>query len=606
MTKWRWVVALTAFAIFGSSAPAEAVQVTSLRLETITGAPVGDVIPVFLGTDIARFRAERNYANGVYIRAETLVPGTFFLLAFAPPEGGSLVPGRYTGAGPLPLGDPAKPRLSVSGSDCDDLTGSFEVFQIAYDADGQVLSFWATFQANCGAQHPGLLGEIRFAADVGLALHGPSRVSAIESRELVVNVAVGSESAGPILLTAESLPSGAVFEDRGDGTGSLRWTPEVSQFGAHTIAFMATDAAARTDRVLTRIQVTASNDSIDGATRVETLPFSTVIDSVHATADPTDPACGGGGWTLWYALKVPRGTEIEIRVESGIVGVFAGAPTALVQVACDRNAVRFTAAAGEEYSIVVVGTDTLLIDEVPPPPANDDFDRATLVSTLPFSDAIDTRGATGADDDPLCYGPCGTVWYRYTPDETRSIGASSWGSDYDARIFVFKGSRGTLELITELWGSYRLVVEAGTTYNFMVTSRTLDLFGGHLIFALTDRPPLAIGITIEHVADIDLRSRVATLRGELTCSSPARVIAGITLVRRLARRILYAPATTVLECTGRTPFEIFVQTYFSGFALTFPPGPISVNVGANGVGLSTGEWAEANISGLSVLLRGQP
>lgn len=113
------------------------------------------------------------------------------------------------------------------------------------------------------------------------------------------------------------------------------------------------------------------------------------------------------------------------------------------------------------------------------PPSNDDFDAATVVSALPFDDTIDTRAATGAADDPICDGQCATVWYRYTPGQDSAIGVTTWASDYDARVVVYKGTRGALELIQELGNpSYRLAVAAGTTYHFMVTNSSSDLSGG--------------------------------------------------------------------------------------------------------------------------------
>jgi hypothetical protein len=54
------------------------------------------------------------------------------------------------------------------------------------------------------------------------------------------------------------------------------------------------------------------------------------------------------------------------------------------------------------------------------PPPNDDFDAATEIGGLPFSDSLDTSGATQAPDDPAL--SCGqdpeseysnSVWYRY-------------------------------------------------------------------------------------------------------------------------------------------------------------------------------------------------
>src|SRR3990172_8553803 len=51
-----------------------------------------------------------------------------------------------------------------------------------------------------------------------------------------------------------------------------------------------------------------------------------------------------------------------------------------------------------------------------PPPPNDDFDDATEISALPFSDVVDTAGATIALDDPdlgcADTDEPNSVWYR--------------------------------------------------------------------------------------------------------------------------------------------------------------------------------------------------
>ena len=49
------------------------------------------------------------------------------------------------------------------------------------------------------------------------------------------------------------------------------------------------------------------------------------------------------------------------------------------------------------------------------PPANDDFNSATVIGALPFTTIQDTSEATAAADDPIdCYNN-GSVWYSFTP-----------------------------------------------------------------------------------------------------------------------------------------------------------------------------------------------
>jgi len=240
------------------------------------------------------------------------------------------------------------------------------------------------------------------------------------------------------------------------------------------------------------------------------------------------------------------------------------------------------------------------------PPSNDDFDQATVVSALPFDETTDTSAATGAPDDPLCGGGCGTVWFRYTPGDDNAIGVSTWGSDYDTRVFVYKGTRGALEWVWEVTNaSYRLAVSAGTTYHVMIMSPRYDLTGGLLRFAITTGPPLSLTMVVEPVAFMDKRTGVVTLRGEITCSKPSQVYASIRLRRFLAQRDLPLYGAATLSCTGRSPFELEAQTYdASRFGDYYPPGHYLATGYVNGIDTLLGEPADAGISDLPMLVRG--
>ena len=57
-------------------------------------------------------------------------------------------------------------------------------------------------------------------------------------------------------------------------------------------------------------------------------------------------------------------------------------------------------------------------------PGNDDVASATVVGSLPFTDAVDTTDATVEGSEPSYY--CGyqvgaTVWYTYTPTTTGDV-----------------------------------------------------------------------------------------------------------------------------------------------------------------------------------------
>jgi len=249
----------------------------------------------------------------------------------------------------------------------------------------------------------------------------------------------------------------------------------------------------------------------------------------------------------------------------------------------------------------------VVIEEVAPP-GNDDFDAATVVTALPFDDSVDTRGATGAPDDPICDGQCGTVWYRFTPEMDSAVSVSTWGSDYDTRALVFTGVRGSLELVTVLWGAtYRLAASAGTTYHFLITNSTYDLGGGHLRFSATDRPPLSLSLSVEPVAIMDKPSGTITFRGEITCSLPSQLYVGVWLERWLAKRFLRTGGAVVLACTAHETFVIEVQTFSaSRFRDCYPPGHYTARARVDGWDTDRGEAAEASIERFPMFVPGGP
>lgn len=123
------------------------------------------------------------------------------------------------------------------------------------------------------------------------------------------------------------------------------------------------------------------------------------------------------------------------------------------------------------------------------PPANDDFNAATVIGALPFSGFQDTFEATPAVDDPNCsFGSEATVWYAFTPAENQRLTANTFGSDFDTVLSAYTGSRGALNRVAcndDAGNGFQSRIAfdatAGTTYYFMIGS--FD-FGGQLSFAL--------------------------------------------------------------------------------------------------------------------------
>ena len=210
-----------------------------------------------------------------------------------------------------------------------------------------------------------------------------------------------------------------------------------------------------------------------------------------------------------------------------------------------------------------------------PPPANDDFDNATPITALPFTDAINTLGATSAADDPTdCYGTNASVWYSFTPGSDIKIQVDTSYSDYYTGVAVYTGTRGSFTLVE--CSDYCLTLDAfaGVTYYFMVTS--YYGMGGNLVFSVdVAPPPLSINLSLNATGVVNTKGvfrGVATIKGILTCSEPAWAEVDILARQRAGRLFITDSWYTYFYCDGATPWQI--QLY--GDIGPFLPGPVSV------------------------------
>jgi hypothetical protein len=77
-------------------------------------------------------------------------------------------------------------------------------------------------------------------------------------------------------------------------------------------------------------------------------------------------------------------------------------------------------------------------------PANDACAGVAVIAALPFTDSIDTVGATHDAADPAlsCVPEGGgkTVWYQLTPPADGTVCVRTCGSDYDTAVAAFNGT----------------------------------------------------------------------------------------------------------------------------------------------------------------------
>jgi hypothetical protein len=248
-----------------------------------------------------------------------------------------------------------------------------------------------------------------------------------------------------------------------------------------------------------------SNDDFADATVISSLPFSDTVDNSDATTEADEPGaiCFLPSQTVWYSFTPTVNTTIQADLaESSVTDSFfnvwrSAGPgfggLSFLECAGPGMSATFTAQAGTTYYVQAWrlsggGTLTLNVRQIPPPP-NDDFVNATVITELPFNDTI-PPSATVEPGEPLP--SCGSgfpkpdVWYVFTPDVSGSFSASSPNGEPFA-VYT-GGSLSTLsEVSCRIFGVLTFHASAGTTYYYQSQTRT-DPGGFSSTFALDVAP----------------------------------------------------------------------------------------------------------------------
>ena len=260
------------------------------------------------------------------------------------------------------------------------------------------------------------------------------------------------------------------------------------------------DIIARTGEVITYtlIYTNAGNLSGMGAVVTETLPAYTMFN-----AGSSSPGWQQVGVTDVYTYSLDS-------LEIGGSGVITYAVTVSEPLTAEVDTITNTARIGDSGSHGVdplpgnnlASLYTPLINDTPP--ANDDIDTATVITTTPYSTTENTQYATTAADDPIlvCTDPTlkyKTVWFRFTPTNNGQLSVNTIGSSYDTVLAVWTGARGNLTSLacdddsggngTSSLSSVDL--NAGTVYYIEVVSYfdnggTMQLSVDYAITPLTD------------------------------------------------------------------------------------------------------------------------
>lgn len=145
----------------------------------------------------------------------------------------------------------------------------------------------------------------------------------------------------------------------------------------------------------------------------------------------------------------------------------------------------------------VLARPSAMDSPLPPPPPNDNFGSATIVSAVPFAESVNLAGATleAGEPEPYCgqgYNFGKTVWYSFTPSESKAFAASSTRDFSPGILALYRGNGlASLALLDCRWIYYGdtlyFVGEAGVTYYFQVADLTGQ--GGIANFRLDLPPP---------------------------------------------------------------------------------------------------------------------
>lgn len=220
-----------------------------------------------------------------------------------------------------------------------------------------------------------------------------------------------------------------------------------------------------------------------------------------------------------------------------------------------RNTIRVRSA-----TIAVLATLTVLAPAAPAlaaPPDNDDVAGATVVSGVPYSDTVDTTGATTADSDKYCFEwETGNVWYRFTPSEDMSVGVRATGDTY-AGLQVYAGDPADNSpfACAEGWERRRLHLTAGETYYFLLGA----IYGydpGPITFSVETLPPAPELDFAAPRGRLDKATGDAILSGGGTCSDGSYGYVSGEVTQRKGRLIARGSFGAEFTCIdGRLEWE---------------------------------------------------
>jgi hypothetical protein len=195
-------------------------------------------------------------------------------------------------------------------------------------------------------------------------------------------------------------------------------------------------------------------------------------------------------------------------------------------------------------------------------PGNDTYATRQSITSLPFTNSLDTSEATTDALDAEANAECGapatdaSVWYELIPDADAHVLLDANASDYAVGLIVLTGAPGSFTTQACGPGSVGLSVSAGVTLTVLVFDYDGVGNGGNLeLTADTAPPPPVLDLTVDAKGSVDARTGLATVRGTITCSGgdeSGKAFIDVRLTQVVGRFRFDANAGTGFICDGTT------------------------------------------------------
>ena len=221
-----------------------------------------------------------------------------------------------------------------------------------------------------------------------------------------------------------------------------------------------------------------TNDHADGASVIDALPASVPVDLTEATVDGDPAYCGSGGASVWYRYSPASDAFLTIALAAdpwmGAVHLAPDVPEAFAGCVSASQATTFAVEAGRTYYLQVTtdGSPTTMDLAATPLIANDRFDGAIDIGSLPATVTADLTASTSNGDSSACASNSNGAWYRLSPADDVTVDIQA-DIDQSAIVTVTGATIGDQLACHYAWnGPLRVALDGGSTYHLQMAAHS--------------------------------------------------------------------------------------------------------------------------------------